>query len=272
MESVSAAHGPCRFDRPAGRDGVAPALIVADQHGADLEVALGWAGAAAPGKAIQEFERGTVECAKSLFLNPVGDHPPQKVRREVFRGRAPERRLPAPPQRMAGQPIAECETENIHLFEKKQRFGFAQAGADRCVEALVRLMVRREIGPAEVTASCHGQTSAKPRAGRSQAKPAKPIVPQYTCEVQAGRGASDAGDRVRGGRRAAGPPVELKRQPAIGRRIRIICDHATSRGPTVGTAPRRVHFRQRTRGLGAGTLRQWARSGMLFHVSRAVES
>jgi hypothetical protein len=50
---------------------VAPALIVADQHGADLEVALGWAGAAAPGKAVQEFERGTVECAKRLFLNPL---------------------------------------------------------------------------------------------------------------------------------------------------------------------------------------------------------
>jgi hypothetical protein len=41
------------------RDGVAPALIVADQHGSNLEVALGWAGAAAAREAVQEFERGT---------------------------------------------------------------------------------------------------------------------------------------------------------------------------------------------------------------------
>jgi hypothetical protein len=34
------------------RDGVAPALIVADQHGADLEVTLGWAGAIAAGEAV----------------------------------------------------------------------------------------------------------------------------------------------------------------------------------------------------------------------------
>jgi hypothetical protein len=39
------------------RDGVAPTLIVADQHGPDLEVALGSPGAVAPGKAVQEFFR-----------------------------------------------------------------------------------------------------------------------------------------------------------------------------------------------------------------------
>ena len=44
------------------------------------------------------------------------------------------------------------------------------------VELLLRLMVRRGIRPAEVTASRHGQTSAKLRSGRSQAKSAKPIV------------------------------------------------------------------------------------------------
>jgi hypothetical protein len=43
------------------------------------------------------------------------------------------------------------------------------------VELLLRLMVRRGIRPAEVTASRHGRTSAKPRSGRSQAKSAKPI-------------------------------------------------------------------------------------------------
>jgi hypothetical protein len=48
------------------------------------------------------------------------------------------------------------------------------------VELLLRLMVRRGIRPAEVTASLHGQTSAKPRSGRSQAKPAKPIVHHNT--------------------------------------------------------------------------------------------
>src|SRR5580658_7546709 len=47
------------------------------------------------------------------------------------------------------------------------------------VELLLRLMVRRGIRPAEVTASC-GQTSAKPRSGRSQARPAKPIAHHNT--------------------------------------------------------------------------------------------
>jgi putative SOS response-associated peptidase YedK len=50
-------------------------------------------------------------------------------------------------------------------------------GADRVpivVELLLRLMARRGIRPAEVTASRHGQTSAKRRSGRSQAKSAKP--------------------------------------------------------------------------------------------------
>jgi hypothetical protein len=48
------------------------------------------------------------------------------------------------------------------------------------VELLLRLMVRRGIRPAEVTTSRRGQTSAKPRSGRSQAKPAKPIVHHNT--------------------------------------------------------------------------------------------
>jgi hypothetical protein len=48
------------------------------------------------------------------------------------------------------------------------------------VELLLRLMVRRGIRAAEVTALRHGQTSAKPRSGRSQAKSAKPIVHHNT--------------------------------------------------------------------------------------------
>jgi hypothetical protein len=43
------------------------------------------------------------------------------------------------------------------------------------VELLLPLVVRRGIGAAEVTASRHGQTSAKPRSGRSQGKSAKPF-------------------------------------------------------------------------------------------------
>src|SRR3984893_16947012 len=43
------------------------------------------------------------------------------------------------------------------------------------VELLLRLMVWRGIRAAEVTASRHGQTSAKPRSGRLQAKTAKPL-------------------------------------------------------------------------------------------------
>jgi hypothetical protein len=85
------------------RDGMAPALIVAHQHGPDLEIALGSVGAVAAGKAVEDFEAGAVECAKCLFLYPVDDHAPQQVGREVFKSQAPEQRLPAPPQRMPGQ-------------------------------------------------------------------------------------------------------------------------------------------------------------------------
>ena len=49
------------------RDGMAPAAIVADQHGPDLKIALGSGGAA--GKAVQESEAGTVEGAERLLLN-----------------------------------------------------------------------------------------------------------------------------------------------------------------------------------------------------------
>ena len=83
------------------RDGVAAALIVAHQHGPGLEIAR--AGAMAPGEAVQQLERGAVERAESLFLHSGGDHPPEQLRCEVFRRRAPEHRLPAPPQRIAGQ-------------------------------------------------------------------------------------------------------------------------------------------------------------------------
>jgi hypothetical protein len=55
------------------------------------------------------------------------------------------------------------------------------------VELLLRLMVRRGIRPAEMR---HGQTSAKPRSGRSQAKSGNPIV--HHNQVQAGRGAGSA--------------------------------------------------------------------------------
>jgi hypothetical protein len=57
-----------------------------------------------PGEAVQELQHGAVKCVESLFLNPGGDHPPRQVRRELFRGRAPEYRLPASPQRIAAQP------------------------------------------------------------------------------------------------------------------------------------------------------------------------
>src|SRR5712691_9472525 len=83
------------------------------------------------------------------------------------------------------------------------------------VELLLRLMVRRGIRPAEVTASRHGQTSAKPRSGRSQAKPAKPIAHHNTrarskqaavlALLSRPRGATicghDAGDRLAGSHR-----------------------------------------------------------------------
>ena len=83
------------------RDGVAAALIVAHQHRSDLEVAFAPAGAVAAGEAVQQFEGGAVERAERLFLNPVGDHPPQQVYGQALGRRASELGLPAPPQRSA---------------------------------------------------------------------------------------------------------------------------------------------------------------------------
>src|SRR6202045_430482 len=83
------------------RDGVAAALIVAHQHGSDLEVAFALAGAIAAGEAVQQFEGGAIERAEGLFLNPVGDHPPQQVYGQASWKRASELGLPAPPQRSA---------------------------------------------------------------------------------------------------------------------------------------------------------------------------
>src|SRR3984893_10601735 len=42
-------------------DGVTAALIVADQHRSDLEVAFALAGAIAAGEAVQQFEGGAIE-------------------------------------------------------------------------------------------------------------------------------------------------------------------------------------------------------------------
>src|SRR5580693_1619505 len=82
-------------------DGVTAALIVADQHRSDLEVAFALAGAIAAGEAVQQFEGGAIERAEGLFLNPVGDHPPQQVYGQASWKRASELGLPAPPQRSA---------------------------------------------------------------------------------------------------------------------------------------------------------------------------
>jgi hypothetical protein len=61
------------------------------------------------------------------------------------------------------------------------------------VELLLRLMVRRGIRPAEVTASRHGQTSAKAAVGPIAGEIGQADgPPQYTCQVQAGRGAGSA--------------------------------------------------------------------------------
>jgi hypothetical protein len=62
--------GLCFPDIALGRDrhGVAPALVIADQNGPDLEVALGLPGAVAPGEAVQEFEGGG-PCSK--LMRPI---------------------------------------------------------------------------------------------------------------------------------------------------------------------------------------------------------
>src|ERR1700693_4665542 len=61
------------------RDGVAAALIVAHQHGSDLEVAFAPAGAVAAGEAVQQLEGGAGERPERLLLTPVADHPPPHV-------------------------------------------------------------------------------------------------------------------------------------------------------------------------------------------------
>src|SRR6202035_3183140 len=81
------------------RDGVAAAPIVAPEHRSDLEVAFALAGAIAAGEAVQQFEGGAIERAEGLFLNPVGDHPPQQVYGQASWKRASELGLPSPPQR-----------------------------------------------------------------------------------------------------------------------------------------------------------------------------
>src|SRR5580692_8777705 len=81
------------------RDGVAVALILAHEHGSDLEVAFAPAGAVAAGEAVQQFEGGAVKRAERLLLNPVGDHPPQQLYAQAPGRRASELGLPAPPQR-----------------------------------------------------------------------------------------------------------------------------------------------------------------------------
>src|SRR5580704_6439125 len=80
------------------RDGVAAALIVAHEHGSDLEVAFALAGAIA-----------AIERAEGLFLNPVGDHPSQQVYGQASWKRASELGLPAPPQRSARPTAAACQ-------------------------------------------------------------------------------------------------------------------------------------------------------------------
>jgi hypothetical protein len=110
------------------------------------------------------------------------------------------------------------------------------------VELLLRLMVRRGIRRAEVTASRHGQTSVKPRSGRSQAKPAKPMSRLLRCTLGSRSGAfsaaptcplpwqlspkagHDAGDRLAGpfGARLpgrGGTPVVTARSGTINLRV-----------------------------------------------------
>src|ERR1700752_2924722 len=82
------------------------------------------------------------------------------------------------------------------------------------VELLLRLMVRRGIRPAEVTAVASWSDKRKAAVGPIAGETGKADCPQYTCQVQAGRGAGaaepaawrdhcghDAGDRLAGSHR-----------------------------------------------------------------------
>src|SRR5271165_4096122 len=77
-------------------DGVALALIVANQHRAGLELAPGRAAVAR--QAVQERQAFAIEAAEGLLLQAPSNHSPQQVLAQACRRRSSEDHTPAPPK------------------------------------------------------------------------------------------------------------------------------------------------------------------------------
>jgi hypothetical protein len=77
-------------------DGVALALIVANEHRAGLELAPGRAAAAC--QTVQEPQAFPIEAAEGLLLQAASNHSPQQVLAQSRRRRSSKHRPPAPPK------------------------------------------------------------------------------------------------------------------------------------------------------------------------------
>ena len=81
-----------------GRDGMAPALILANEYGPGFELApwqaLVWH------EAFQEPQAVAIKTAKSSLLQARGNHATQQVLAQTSGGHASEHQLPLPPQRI----------------------------------------------------------------------------------------------------------------------------------------------------------------------------
>src|SRR5438128_331628 len=97
-----------RVDRPlpieaiAGHgDGMAPALVIANEHGAGFE--LPPVRTALARQPIQKSQAVAIEAAESLLLDLPGDHTRQQVFAQGRRRYASEHGPPAPPKGIAGK-------------------------------------------------------------------------------------------------------------------------------------------------------------------------
>ena len=98
-----------------GRDGVAPALILANEDGPGFELAR-WR-AVVSREALQEPQAVAIKAAKSSLLQPRGNHPTQQVLAQAGGGHPSEHQPPLPPQRVDLQ-----RTDAIDLGRDRGRF------------------------------------------------------------------------------------------------------------------------------------------------------
>ena len=83
---------------PASRDDVAPALILANEHGPGFKLAT-WR-ALVSREALQEPQAVAIKAAKSSLLQARGEHATQQVLAQTGRGHPSEHQPPLSPQRI----------------------------------------------------------------------------------------------------------------------------------------------------------------------------